>query len=88
MNTSNHYLTTLGGVIVLVCAFTASSRAQKYSEWSTPINLGPTVNSTSMDRAPAISKDGLSLYFASSRSGATAWEARTAVDAARAIVGA
>jgi Tol biopolymer transport system component len=67
MNTSKHFITTLVGAIVLVSAFTASSGAQKYSDWSTPINLGPTVNSTSMDRAPAISKGGLSLYFASSR---------------------
>ena len=67
MNKFKHYITTLGGAIILVWAFTASSRAQKYSDWSAPINLGPTVNSTSMDRGPAISKDGLSLYFASSR---------------------
>ena len=65
MNKSKHYITTLVGAIVLVWAFTASSRAQKYSDWSAPINLGPTVNSTAMDRGPAISKDGLSLYFAS-----------------------
>ena len=69
MNKSKHYMTTLAGSIVLVSAFTASSRAQKYSEWSVPINLGPAVNSTSMDRAPAISKDELSLYFASNRPG-------------------
>jgi hypothetical protein len=69
MNKSKHYITTLGGALVLVWAFTASSRAQRYSEWSAPINLGPTVNSTSMDRGPAISKDGLSLYFASTRPG-------------------
>ena len=69
MNKSKHFFTTLGGAIVLVWAFTASSRAQKYSDWSAPINLGPTVNSTSMDRGPAISKDGLSLYFASNRPG-------------------
>ena len=67
MNTSKLYITSLVGAIVLVWAFTASSRAQKYSDWSAPINLGPAVNSTSMDRAPAISKDGLSLYFASNR---------------------
>ena len=67
MNKFNHYITTLGAAIVLVSAVTASSRAQKYSEWSTPVNLGPNVNSSSMDRAPAISKDGLSLYFASNR---------------------
>ena len=67
MNKSKLCITSLVGAIVLVSAFTASSRAQKYSDWSAPINLGPTVNSTSMDRGPAISKDGLSLYFASNR---------------------
>ena len=64
-----HYITTLGGAIVLVWAFTASSRAQRYSDWSAPINLGPTVNSAFNDLAPAISKDGLSLYFTSNRPG-------------------
>jgi hypothetical protein len=69
MNKSKHFITTLVGAIVLVWAFTASSRAQRYSEWSAPINLGPTVNSAFLDRGPAISKDGLSLYFASTRPG-------------------
>jgi len=67
MNTSKLYITSLVGAIVLVSAFTASSRAQKYSDWSEPINLGPLVNSTALDRGPAISKDELSLYFASNR---------------------
>ena len=71
---SKHYITILGGAIVLVWAFTASSHAQKYSDWSAPINLGPIVNSTSMDRAPAISKDGLSLYFTSTRPGGVGGE--------------
>ena len=66
MNKSKHFTTTLGA-IVLVWAFTASPDAQKYSEWSAPVNLGPNVNSASLDRAPAISKDGLSLYFGSMR---------------------
>ena len=69
MNKSRHYISIFCVAILLVWVFTASSGAQKYSEWSTPINLGPTVNSTAMDRAPAISKDGLSLYFASNRPG-------------------
>jgi Tol biopolymer transport system component len=69
MNKSTLCITSLVGAIVLVSAFTASTRAQRYSDWSEPINLGPTVNSTAMDRAPAISKDGLSLYFASNRLG-------------------
>ena len=69
MNKSKLCITSLVGAIVLVSAFTAAPRAQKYSDWSAPINLGPNVNSTSMDRGPAISKDGLSLYFASTRLG-------------------
>lgn len=39
----------------------------KFSDWSAPINLGPIVNSASTDIAPAISKNGLSLYFGSNR---------------------
>jgi len=67
MNKSTLCITSLVGAIVLVSAFTAPSGAQKYSDWSAPINLGPIVNSTAIDRGPAISKDGLSLYFASTR---------------------
>jgi Tol biopolymer transport system component len=33
--------------------------------WGTPINLGPTVNSTASDTAPYISVDGQTLYFSS-----------------------
>jgi hypothetical protein len=46
-----------------------SAHAQKYSDWSTPVNLGSVVNSASQDQQPAISKDGLSLYFTSNRPG-------------------
>jgi hypothetical protein len=67
MNKSKLCITSLVGAIVLVSAFTASSRTQKYSDWSAPINLGPIVNSALNDRGPAISKNGLSLYFASTR---------------------
>ena len=40
-----------------------------FSDWSSPVNLGPVVNSTSGDFAPAVSKNGLSLYFSSDRAG-------------------
>jgi hypothetical protein len=43
--------------------------APEYSGWSTPVNLGPVVNSPSADFGPAVSKDGLSLYFTSTRPG-------------------
>jgi hypothetical protein len=38
-----------------------------FSEWSPPVNLGP-VNSRFNDAGPALSRDGLSLYFQSNRS--------------------
>jgi len=41
----------------------------QFSDWSTPVNLGPVVNSSSSDQHPAISRDGLSLYFTSDRPG-------------------
>ena len=40
-----------------------------WSAWTPPVNLGPVVNSTGSDQHPAISRDGLSLYFASDRVG-------------------
>ena len=67
MNKSKLCITILVGAIGLVSAFTGSPHPQKYSDWSEPINLGPNVNSTSLERGPAISKDELSLYFASNR---------------------
>src|SRR5207253_3072207 len=39
------------------------------STWSEPVNLGPIVNTSSDDSEPALSPDGLSLYFSSSRPG-------------------
>lgn len=68
---SPHLVLTLlvGGMLALVMAQAPSAQAQKYSDWSAPVNLGATINSTSNDQQPAISKDGLSLYFTSNRPG-------------------
>lgn len=43
--------------------------SDRHSDWSPPANLGPIVNSPFNDLAAEISKDGLSLYFASNRPG-------------------
>jgi hypothetical protein len=43
--------------------------APQFSAWSEPVNLGAVVNSASNDIEVSISKDGLSLYFASNRPG-------------------
>jgi len=53
-----------GGVDIYV-----STRASVSDPWSTPVNLGPTVNVLADDGDPDISPDGLSLYFYSNRRG-------------------
>jgi hypothetical protein len=44
-------------------------RSSNSEPWGTPVNLGPIVNSTSLDGAPVISPDGFTLYFSSERPG-------------------
>jgi Tol biopolymer transport system component len=46
-----------------------TTRATTDINWGTPVNLGPTVNSSSTDSGPSISADGLSLFFHSWRPG-------------------
>jgi OOP family OmpA-OmpF porin len=56
--------------IVLVLSIAATLQAgSKFTDWSTPMNLGPAVNTAYSDSAPAVSKDGLSLYLTSVRPG-------------------
>jgi Tol biopolymer transport system component len=46
-----------------------TTRASEFDPWELPVNLGPTVNSSSEEWAPSISTDGLTLFFCSDRSG-------------------
>ncbi len=64
-------IATAGWTFLLLVApvLVLPAGAQQFSEWSAPVNLGPTVNSASNDAGSFISKDGLSLYFNSNRPG-------------------
>jgi len=62
------------GFVVVACMFGASATSlwaggPRYTEWSQPVNLGPTLNSSGTDARAAISRDGLSLYLESNRPG-------------------
>jgi hypothetical protein len=48
-----------------------STRASMDEPWSTPENLGTTVNSIALDARPVVSFDGTELYFHSQRPGGT-----------------
>jgi len=53
-------------VTVLVCSMTAQPT---FSDWSAPVNLGPVINSSGNEAGATLSKDRLSLYFASNKPG-------------------
>lgn len=55
--------------LLLALAASLPQAAPRFSEWSPPVNLGSSINSTFNDAGPALSKDGLSLYFSSNRPG-------------------
>jgi hypothetical protein len=44
-----------------------ATRASTSDPWSAPVNLGPTINTGSNEGAPALSWDGMTLYFYSNR---------------------
>jgi Tol biopolymer transport system component len=47
----------------------SATRASVREPWSTPVNLGPLVNSAAPDTRPSLSWDGTTLYFGSGRAG-------------------
>src|SRR5215471_11654458 len=57
------------GYVLFSLAGVKPIAAPIYSAWSTPVNLGPTINSPFNESGPCLSKDGLSLYFFSFRPG-------------------
>lgn len=74
--------------LLVACEATSHPAAPKLqamsfanSQWSAPVNLGATINSTVLDAHPNLSKDGLSLYFTSNRLGSNdLWVARRACE--------
>jgi len=63
-------LLSLVAVACLVgVAASLSSAAPIYTGWSTPVWLGPVVNSSASEMGPALSGDGLSLYISVTKAG-------------------
>ena len=51
------------------CDIYVTGRATIYDDWGTPVNLGPSVNTSAWEEGPSLSADGLELFFHSNRSG-------------------
>jgi len=59
------HLTFAALAAMLLFQTSITQAAQKYSDWSVPVNLGPIVNSAGDDQGPAVCENGLSLYITS-----------------------
>jgi hypothetical protein len=51
------------GMLSLQAPAAAEQDFRRFTEWPAAVNLGPPVNTAAEESAPAISDDGLSLYF-------------------------
>jgi hypothetical protein len=58
-----------GALLMLAVAASSPAAAPSYTGWSAPVNLGPAINTIDAEGGPALSPDGLSLYFHSTRPG-------------------
>ncbi len=78
MTRAARVLSSLASLALLIGCGTESDRSiagtlvadhtSNFSAWSEPVNLSPTINAVGFnDQQAALSKDGLSLYFASAR---------------------
>src|SRR2546425_5346185 len=76
LNQAQHYVSLLlalllliGAAIILVPGPAAFAAIDPALIWPGSVNLGSAINSAASDQGPAISPDGLSLYFTSNRTG-------------------
>ncbi len=60
------FVWALFAAVLLACS---ASEAQQFGPWSTPVNIAELNTKLYLEQGPAISADGLSLYFQSNRPG-------------------
>ena len=65
---------TLVSLVALALLAPPAAASPQWSDWSVPVWLGATINSSAEDSGPAVSKDGLALYFYSTRAGGVGGE--------------
>lgn len=67
MNCNMKRLIVAVGLVFSLLAIEATAQSTSYTSWSSPVNLGPVVNSPYLDACVTVSKNNLSLFFRSNR---------------------
>lgn len=58
------------GTLTATIVFASPAEADpRYSEWSTPVNIGAPINSPALDAGSMLTKDGLAFYHNTDRAG-------------------
>jgi len=65
----NRHFIALGLALAAVTAVMPRADASRPREWSEPVGISPMINTGFDEGGPAISRDGLTLYFQSNRPG-------------------
>ena len=65
----NRQVITFGAALGAVSMLITAADASRPREWSEPVGISPMINTGSEESGPAISRDGLTLYFQSNRPG-------------------
>lgn len=65
----NRHSIALGLALAAATALMPRADASRLREWSEPVSISPMINTGAEEAGPAISRDGLTLYFQSNRSG-------------------
>src|SRR5437867_12778680 len=60
---------TLVSLVALALLAPPAAASPQWSDWSAPVWLGATINSSAEDAGPAILQAGLTFYFYSTRAG-------------------
>jgi WD40-like Beta Propeller Repeat len=64
---NNKIAASIFAIFILITFTCFKLEAQEFTEWSTPVNMGPSINTEFSDFHTAISADGRSIFVASDR---------------------
>ncbi len=64
---SDNYTAALCAAALTIWLTCGPTEAQQFSAWSTPVNMGPSINTTNNEWHAAISADLLTIFFVSDR---------------------
>jgi Tol biopolymer transport system component len=64
MAVAHRFLAPVAALTLVMLSVARPVAIPQFSDWSSPINIGPPINTVLAESGPFVSRDGLSLYYA------------------------